>query len=116
MTQQTKPSALSLIPDQIVMPEDCTLMTEVRAGVDAIDRHLVELFILRTGYMEAAARIKPTREHVYDQWRVDDVLEKVKAQAEARGLSTAFSQPVWEEIIKRSIAHEYDTYDEVRSD
>ena len=41
-------------------PEDCTTMPEVRAGVDEVDRAIVDLLALRFGYMEAAARIKPT--------------------------------------------------------
>lgn len=109
-------SKTPLIPENITLPDDCTLMSEVREGVDALDRHLVQLFKIRTGYMQAAARIKPSREHVYDQWRVDDVLAKVKAAATDADLSTDFSQPVWEAIIKYSIEHEYATYDRVRKD
>ena len=39
-------------------PADCATMTEVRQGVDAIDRMLVVLISERQGYMDAAARIK----------------------------------------------------------
>ena len=35
-------------------------MAEVRQGVDALDRLLVALLAERQGYMDAAARIKPT--------------------------------------------------------
>jgi isochorismate pyruvate lyase len=44
-----------------VDPQNCRNMTEVRAGVDAVDRALVELLVRRFGYMDAAARIKTDR-------------------------------------------------------
>jgi isochorismate pyruvate lyase len=56
---------MSEIPD----PNDCNSMTEVRAGVDDVDRRVVELLKRRFGYMDAAARIKPDREAVRDEWR-----------------------------------------------
>jgi len=43
-------------------PEDCQTMIDVRKGVDALDRELVRLLVIRQGYMHAAARIKQTRE------------------------------------------------------
>ena len=58
-------------------PADCTTMTEVRAGVDDVDRQVVALLKRRFGYMDAAARIKPDRSAVRDEWRKADVLAKV---------------------------------------
>jgi len=49
-------------------------MTDVREGVDALDRELVRLLVMRQGYMHAAARIKPNREAVYDAARIEDVV------------------------------------------
>ena len=42
-------------------PDDCQTMTEVRAGVDAVDRELVQLLKRRFGYMDAAARMPSPR-------------------------------------------------------
>ena len=66
----------------ILPPADCTTMTEVRAGVDDVDRQVVALLQRRFGYMDAAARIKPAREAVRDEWRKADVLAKVDAAAD----------------------------------
>jgi isochorismate pyruvate lyase len=57
----------------ILDPEDCTTMAEVRAGVDDIDRKLVALLARRFGYMDAAARIKPDRSVVRDEARKAEV-------------------------------------------
>jgi len=62
-------------------PEDCQSMTDVRQGVDALDRELVRLLVIRQGYMKAAARIKPNREAVYDEARIEDVVSKVLAES-----------------------------------
>ena len=90
-------------------------MTEVRQGVDALDRALVTLLTERQGYMDAAARIKPTRTAVRDEARIEDVVAKVKAAARASGLSEAIAEPVWRLLIERCIAHEFEVWDRERT-
>jgi isochorismate pyruvate lyase len=96
------------------LPDDCLTMIEVREGVDALDRDLVRLLVTRQGYMHAAARIKPTRDAVYDADRIEDVVEKVLTEARAQGLSPAIAEPVWRKLIERCIAHEFDRWDATR--
>jgi isochorismate pyruvate lyase len=86
-------------------------MAEVRQGVDAVDRALVELIAERQGYMEAAARIKPSRDVVHDAERIEEVVAKVTAAAAAQGLSAAIAEPVWRTLIARCIAHEFEVFD-----
>ena len=61
-------------------------MTEVRDGVDRLDRALVALIAERSRYMQAAARIKPNRDAVRDEDRIEDVVTKVLEAARAAGL------------------------------
>jgi isochorismate pyruvate lyase len=103
-------------PASDVLPaEACTTMAEVRAGVDALDRALVELLARRQGYMDAAARIKTERAAVRDPARVEEVVERVKAHADRVGLSHAIAEPVWRLLIERSIAHELEAWDRRRA-
>lgn len=95
-------------------PEQCQTMTDVREGVDALDRELVRLLVIRQGYMDAAARIKPTRDAVYDAERIEDVVSKVLSEAKQHGLSPDIAEPVWRKLIERCIAHEFDRWDETR--
>ena len=95
-------------------PKDCQTMVDVRAGVDAIDRELVRLLVVRQGYMDAAARIKPNRAAVYDADRIEDVVSKVLAEGRKQGLSPQIAEPVWRKLIERCIAHEFDRWDETR--
>ena len=95
-------------------PEDCATMIDVRQGVDALDRALVTLLAERQRYMDAAARIKPNRDAVFDQARIDDVVAKVLKAAEPAGLSPDIAEPVWRLLIDRCIAHEFGTWDKTR--
>jgi len=106
---------MSVSVDSRVDPAECQSMAEVRQGVDALDRALVALLAERQRYMDAAARIKPNRDAVFDQARIDDVVSKVLVTAEAHGLSPGIAEPVWRLLIDRCIAHEFATYDRTRS-
>lgn len=108
----TAPTTVAI--DARTAPEDCQDMAQVRQGVDALDRALVRLLQERQRYMEAAARIKPDRSVVHDDWRIEDVVSKVKAAARAEGLSEAIAEPVWRTLIDRCIAHEFETWDRTR--
>lgn len=95
-------------------PEHCQSMDDVRAGVDELDRELVRLLVIRQGYMEAAARIKPALEDVRVPWRIEEVVEKVLAAAGREGLSPRIAEPVWRELIERCIAHEAEHWKKLR--
>lgn len=86
-------------------------MTDVRVGVDALDRALVTLLAERQRYMDAAARIKGQRSAVHDRARIEDVVTKVKAAARSAGLSEAIAEPVWRQLIDRCIAYEFGAFD-----
>jgi len=90
-------------------------MLEVREGVDALDRELVAMLVRRQGYMEAAARIKPTRDAVRDEPRIEAVVANVLAEAEKLGLSAEIAEPVWREMIERCIAYELGKWDGLRA-
>ena len=95
-------------------PADCCTMTEVRAGVDDVDRQLVALLERRFGYMNAAARIKPSREAVRDEWRKADVLAKVDAAADGAGIDRDLVARLYEDLIETSIAHELGRWEAIR--
>ena len=114
MTSPAVVAARSIDIDDRKAPEDCATMVDVRQGVDALDRALVTLLAERQRYMDAAARIKPNRDAVFDQARIDDVVAKVLAAAEPAGLSPDIAEPVWRLLIDRCIAHEFAKYDATR--
>ena len=92
-------------------PSDCSNMTEVRAGVDDVDSQIVQLLKRRFGYMDAAARIKPDRSVVRDEWRKADVLSKVDASAAALGVDRSLMNRLYEDLVETSIAYELEEFD-----
>ena len=97
-------------------PEQCETMTEVRVGVDQVDRELVALLVRRFGYMDAAARIKTDRGTVRDEARKTEVLGNVAREAEAVGLEPERLRAVWDELVEQSIAYEAVQWDRLRAD
>jgi isochorismate pyruvate lyase len=95
-------------------PANCLTMTEVRAGVDDVDRQIVQLLKRRFGYMDAAARIKPDRSAVRDEWRKADVLSKVDASANELGVDPELMARLYEDIIETSIAYEMKEFDQLK--
>ncbi len=97
-------------------PEQCETMTDVRIGVDQVDRELVALLVRRFGYMDAAARIKPDRNAVRDEARKAQVLDNVGREAAAAGLEPDRLRAVWNELVEQSIAYEAIRWDHLRAD
>lgn len=98
------------IESRETLASECRDMGEVRAEIDRIDRRLVALLAERQGYIEAAARLKTRAEEVRLQWRIEDVLAKVLAEAELMGLSKRIAEPVWRELMDRCIEHEHERW------
>lgn len=115
MSQEQRSEAMKPLikerPEQRHTAETADTMLDVRHEVDRIDRLLVALLVERQSFMDAAARIKGTRKSVLDRARIEDVVAKVKAEAERQGLSAAIAEPVWRTLIDRCIAYEFEAFD-----
>ncbi|KAA8895614.1 chorismate mutase [Sphaerosporella brunnea] len=93
---------------------DATTMVHVRTAIDDLDRQIVSLLGKRMRYIEAAARIKPSRSVVRDQWRVDDVISKCKATAEKVDFPPELVERVYAVLVEGSIQHEFKRWDATR--
>jgi isochorismate pyruvate lyase len=90
-------------------------MAEVRHGIDRLDERIVALIGERFRYMDAAARIKPTRDTVRDEARKAEVLANVARHAATAGVPAATVAELYESLIEASIAYEFERFDELRS-
>ena len=98
----------------ILPGSECTTMREVRAGVDAVDRALVDLLGRRFAYMDAAARIKQRREAVRDEARKAEVIAAARAHAEAADLPGGAIAAIWDLLVETSIAYELNAFEQYR--
>jgi isochorismate pyruvate lyase len=97
--------------DDAPRPEDCQTMIDVRRGVDATDRALVDLLVTRFAYMRAAARIKPEKTMVRDEARKAQVITNVRMLAEEAGLPAEAIADLWERLVETSITYEGEHWD-----
>ena len=98
----------------ILEPDDCRTMADVRDGVDRTDRELMALLARRYAYMRAAARIKPSRDAVRDEGRKAEVIENARSDAEARNLPAGELAEIWDRLVESSIAYEMAEWDRTR--
>lgn len=91
---------------------ECTEMQHVRDEIDRLDRALVALLAERLTYIARAGEIKPSRDTVRDEARIEDVVTKVLAESKKWDLPQEIAEPVWRLLIEQCIAYEFDVYDE----
>ena len=96
---------------QIINPEQCMTMAEVRSGVDAVDAKLVALLATRFGFMAAAARIKTDRTAVRDEDRKARVIANAVALAQHLDAPADRIAAIWDMLVEHSIAYEMSLFD-----
>lgn len=89
----------------------CSSMAEVRREIDRVDRAIVTLLAERQAYIAQAGHIKGERSAVRDEARIEDVVAKVRAEAERRGAHPALVEELYRRLIEWSIAYEFTVFD-----
>ena len=68
-------------------PWECADMAQVRSEIDRIDAAMVDLIAERFGYVDRAWQLKAnSTEGAVVPWRIQQVIDRVKARAVERGL------------------------------
>ena len=94
--------------------QHCTTMEDVRRHIDALDERIVALMAERSGYMTQAARIKQNADQVHDQARIDFIVERVTAMAQAQGAPEAVIEAAYRAMIDASIEFEHGEFKRLR--
>jgi len=84
----------------------CASLAEVRQNIDRIDHAIVALLAERGKYVAEAGRFKKDPAAVSAPARVDGIVKKVRADAEARGLD-----PIVAEITFRAMIAAFEDYE-----
>ncbi|WP_262695225.1 chorismate mutase [Kordiimonas aquimaris] len=88
-------------------------MTELRAEIDRVDRLIVPLLLERIKLIAQAGHIKADRDAVRDNWRIEDVVSKVVAEAKKQAGDVAYIEAIYRHLIEYSINHEFTVWDDV---
>ena len=92
-------------------PLPCPEMQDIREQIDALDKRLVTLLAKRQKLIATAGKVKPSRDTIRDEARIEEVVKLVLAEAEKSGLAREIAEPVWRQLIESSIAYEYGVFD-----
>ncbi len=88
-------------------PQECQDMSDVRAEIDRLDTALVELIGERFGYVERAWQIKLQENAAANvPWRNQQVVDRVRAKADAVGVPADLCEALWRQMIGWFIQYE----------
>ena len=87
-------------------PEDCADMEEVRAEIDRIDIALVDLIGERFTYVDRAWQLKQSRAEARVPWRIQQVINRVRARAVEKGLPPELTEALWRQMIGWFVQYE----------
>ncbi|MCX5494129.1 chorismate mutase [Kaistia dalseonensis] len=87
-------------------PAECDTKDEIRTEIDRLDRQLVSLFAERFGYVRRMAELKATPDEAVVPARVDEVLDRVAAEASLAGFDAGLARDLWARLIDWNIAFE----------
>jgi isochorismate pyruvate lyase len=92
----------------------CRNMEEVRAEIDRLDRSLIRMLAERAQYVAQAGQIKQHADQIRDDARIEDVVAKVRGEAEKVGLAPQVAEATWRAMIEAFIAFEAEIFDRNR--
>ncbi|MEP3279577.1 MAG: chorismate mutase [Stappiaceae bacterium] len=90
-------------------PKSCQTMDDVRREIDRLDNTLVDLLSDRFAYVRRAAQIKDGPNQASVPWRVQQVVDKVRARSEEKNLPPELAELVWRQMIEWFIRYEEET-------
>jgi isochorismate pyruvate lyase len=86
--------------------KDCSNMDEVRAEIDRIDVGLVDLIGERFTFVDRAWQLKRSPAEARVPWRIQQVIDKVRARAQEKGLPPELAEALWRQMIGWFIQYE----------
>ena len=97
-------------------PADCENMEQVRAEIDRLDLAILDLVAERFGYVERAWQLKTRPEEATVPWRIQQVIDRVRARAEEKGVPPELAEALWRQMIGWFIQYEEEKLSNGRPD
>ena len=86
--------------------EKCESLEQAREKIDAIDTALIEMIATRQFYVDQAVRFKKSIQDVQSPERVEQIIQKVRAQAVELGIDPDLVEQLYRAIIQQFIQRE----------
>ena len=86
--------------------KDCSNMEEVRAEIDRIDAALVDLIGERFIFVDRAWQLKQSPAEARVPWRIQQVIDRVKARAAEKQLPPELTEALWRQMIGWFVQYE----------
>ena len=96
-----------------IPPADCANLSEIREGMDAIDREIVSLIAERVEYVRSAAKFKTSSAGVAAPDRVAAVLKTRREWAEAAGLDGELVETLYGQLVNYCVSEEHKRWHEI---
>ncbi len=81
-------------------------MEQVRAEIDRLDAAILDLVAERFGYVDRAWQLKTHRAEAVVPWRIQQVIDRVRARADERGIPPELAEALWRQMIGWFIQYE----------
>ena len=81
-------------------------MEEVRAEIDRLDAALVDLIGERFTFVDRAWQLKQSPAEARVPWRIQQVIDRVRARAAEKGLPPELAEALWRQMIGWFIQYE----------
>jgi isochorismate pyruvate lyase len=81
-------------------------MDQVRAEIDRLDAAILDLVAERFGYVDRAWQLKTHKAEAVVPWRIQQVIDRVRARAKEKGLPPELAEAMWRQMIGWFIQYE----------
>lgn len=86
--------------------EKCESLEQAREKIDAIDTALIQMIATRQFYVDQAVRFKKSIQDVQSPERVEQIIQKVRAQAVELGIDPDLVEQLYRAMIQQFIQRE----------
>ena len=87
-------------------PWECADMSQVRSEIDRIDAALVDLIGERFTFVDRAWQLKRSPAEARVPWRIQQVIDRVRARAVEQGIPPELAEALWRQMIGWFIQYE----------
>ena len=94
------------------LPADCETREDVRHEIDRLDTAIVDLIAERWGYVDRMWQIKNNAAEAVVPWRIQAVIDRVRARADEKDLPPDLAEALWRQLIGWAIQYEEEKINE----